>query len=140
MIVIIAASVPELDLVIELIGAFSCSSVALIIPSILHLVAFSERRKGLAKGWLYLKNITIICLGFLACITGTYFSLEGIVQLFTHNRHKIIPEMIITSTTTIQTIIPDTIIQTTSSNITKQQILWFQKLMNITNAGNSTIW
>lgn len=138
---VIAAVVPELDLVIELIGAFSCSSVALIIPSVLHLVAFTERSKGFAKGWLYFKNLTIICLGFLACITGTYFSLEGILQLFTHNRHKaIISETIITSTTTIQTIIPDVISQSTTSNTTKQQLLWFQKLMNMTSANNSTIW
>lgn len=54
------------------------SAVAIIIPSILHLVTFVPRRNGLAKAWLICKDVLIMMLGFLAFTTGTYFSMHDI--------------------------------------------------------------
>ncbi|KPM02157.1 hypothetical protein NH340_JMT07304 [Sarcoptes scabiei] len=77
---VLAASIPELDLVMELVGALVCSLVAIIIPTILHLVTFNDRLRGLSKAWLYFRNITIILIGLMAFLIGTYFSVMGIVE------------------------------------------------------------
>ncbi|KAH9414840.1 hypothetical protein DERP_012430 [Dermatophagoides pteronyssinus] len=53
------ASIPELDLIIELIGAFACTSVAIIIPTILHLIAFYERTDGFLTTTFYWYSIFI---------------------------------------------------------------------------------
>ncbi|OTF70402.1 hypothetical protein BLA29_011363 [Euroglyphus maynei] len=121
--VILAASIPELDLIIELIGAFACTSVAIIIPTVLHLVIFYERKNGLAKKWLIIRNTTILIFGFLVLCTGTYFSLTGIVERFQTNS---VDNNIVISTTT-------PFIAEDNNNVTEDRLpFWFDKLINLT--------
>lgn len=62
--------------------------MAIIIPSILHLVTFVPRRNGLAKAWLICKDTLIMSLGFLAFTTGTYFSMHDIWNRIILNEPK----------------------------------------------------
>lgn len=134
---ILAVSVPELDLVIELIGAFSCSAVAIIIPSILHLVTFMERKQGFAKTWLYVKDLTILGFGLIAFCTGTYFSLQGIIDRLAEKALHIdvVPgeaiHKVLSSTTSSNHFLNFTNLNDSNTKMP----VWFEKLVNISLSG-----
>ncbi|XP_054162250.1 neutral amino acid uniporter 4-like [Oppia nitens] len=77
----LAALIPKLDLILSLIGAISCSTVAIMIPPILHTMIFYELKKEtLSRLWLCIRNAFIFLFGLLGFCIGTYFSLKDIIE------------------------------------------------------------
>ncbi|XP_054162232.1 neutral amino acid uniporter 4-like, partial [Oppia nitens] len=75
----LAAFIPRLDLIIALVGAISCSSIAIIIPPILHTIYCSTiKMNGTKRVFIYLRNLIIFIIGLLGFITGAYFSIKDI--------------------------------------------------------------
>lgn len=75
---IFAAVIPHIGLFISLIGAMSSSTLALIFPPILEIVTFWH---CLTRATL-IKCILIMSFGLMCFVTGTYASLEAIVDYF----------------------------------------------------------
>ncbi|XP_066572719.1 proton-coupled amino acid transporter 1 isoform X2 [Amia ocellicauda] len=72
----LAILIPELDLVISLVGSISSSFLALILPPLLDILTFHS--EGLSP-WLIGKNIVISIIGFVGFVAGTYISIEQII-------------------------------------------------------------
>ncbi|KAF5271070.1 hypothetical protein FQR65_LT00489 [Abscondita terminalis] len=76
----LAEIIPYLDLFISLVGAFCSTSIALIIPPILEFVTNSSTSK--VSVWMITKNVVIIGIGVLGCVTGSYESIRLIAEAF----------------------------------------------------------
>uniref|UniRef100_A0A673AU55 Solute carrier family 36 member 1 n=1 Tax=Sphaeramia orbicularis TaxID=375764 RepID=A0A673AU55_9TELE len=72
----LAILIPELDLVISLVGSVSSSFLALIFPPILQIVAFHN--EGLSP-LVTAKNVLISLVGLIGFLTGTYIAVEQII-------------------------------------------------------------
>ena len=70
--------IPFLGLFISLVGATVGSVLALVIPSMLELVAF----QGELSVWQIMKDIMVITIGIVGTITGSVLSLMDIVEKF----------------------------------------------------------
>ncbi|KAF3838855.1 hypothetical protein F7725_010623 [Dissostichus mawsoni] len=74
----LAILIPELDLVISLVGSVSSSSfLALIFPPILQIITFHT--EGLSP-LVTIKNAAISLIGLIGFITGTYIAIEKIIE------------------------------------------------------------
>ncbi|XP_024116177.1 proton-coupled amino acid transporter 1 [Oryzias melastigma] len=73
---VLAILIPELDLVISLVGSVSSSFLALIFPPILELVAFHT--EGVSP-LVTIKNCVISVVGFVGFLAGTYIAIEQII-------------------------------------------------------------
>ncbi|CAD5120431.1 DgyrCDS9000 [Dimorphilus gyrociliatus] len=76
-----AAVLPQLNLLISLIGAFSSSSIALIFPPIVDCIVNWPNDLGYFR-WKLIKNILIIAFGLFGFAVGTATTLEEIVKAF----------------------------------------------------------
>ena len=77
---LVAALVPDLSLVISLVGAVSSSMLALIMPPIIHLVVCSSR-SGLGPfNWILWKDLFVIAFGLVGFATGTWASINQIID------------------------------------------------------------
>ncbi|KAK0148164.1 Proton-coupled amino acid transporter 1 [Merluccius polli] len=72
----LAVLIPELDLVISLVGSVSSSFLALIFPPLLELLTFHT--DGLSP-LVVIKNVVISVLGLIGFITGTYIAIMEII-------------------------------------------------------------
>ncbi|XP_013884403.1 proton-coupled amino acid transporter 1 [Austrofundulus limnaeus] len=72
----LAILIPELDLVISLVGSVSSSFLALIFPPVLQLVAFHT--EGLSP-LVVLKNVLISAVGLIGFLAGTYIAIVDII-------------------------------------------------------------
>ncbi|KAM3612608.1 uncharacterized protein V6R79_011071 [Siganus canaliculatus] len=72
----LAILVPELDLVISLVGSVSSSFLALIFPPILEILTF--HREGISP-LVTVKNVVISLIGLVGFLTGTYIAIEQII-------------------------------------------------------------
>ncbi|KAG7272880.1 hypothetical protein CRUP_002274 [Coryphaenoides rupestris] len=72
----LAVLIPELDLVISLVGSVSSSFLALIFPPLLELLSFHT--EGVSP-LVVIKNVAISVVGLVGFITGTYVAIEEIV-------------------------------------------------------------
>ncbi|KAJ4946204.1 hypothetical protein JOQ06_023873 [Pogonophryne albipinna] len=73
----LAILIPELDLVISLVGSVSSSFLALIFPPILQILTFHT--EGLSP-LVTIKNAAISLIGLIGFITGTYIAIEKIIE------------------------------------------------------------
>jgi len=76
--VLLAVAIPKLDLFISLVGAFASSFIALVIPPVLELVTFWPE----ISKWVLAKDIGIILFGLVGFLTGTYASIDAIINAF----------------------------------------------------------
>jgi len=78
-----AASVPWLELLVSLLGAVKMSTLSLMAPALIDAAVNwstdTDRTTFLLRS---VKNVFIFTVGFLACIVGTYISLQDIVNNF----------------------------------------------------------
>lgn len=80
---ILAEVIPKLDLIIALVGAVTSSSIAVMIPSILHTVTFWETRKDKwAKARLLGVNLVLFTIGLASFILGVIFSMKDIIDSY----------------------------------------------------------
>lgn len=78
----LAILIPELDLVISLVGSVSSSFLALIFPPLLQLIVFYGEGLSLP---VKVKNLVISLVGLVGFVTGTYIA---IVEIIARNGHK----------------------------------------------------
>lgn len=76
---ILAEAIPHLGLFISLVGAVSSTALALFFPAVMDLAIHWESGLGHLK-WLLWKDSFIIFIGIIGFLTGTYASIEAIVQ------------------------------------------------------------
>lgn len=72
----LAVLIPELDLVISLVGSVSSSFLALIFPPLLQIAVFHN--EGLSP-LVSVKNLLISLVGFVGFLAGTYIAVEQII-------------------------------------------------------------
>ena len=79
-------SLPDLEDLISLVGAFSCSALAFIIPPCLEMLTVFPQRKS-RRWWLplFVKDIAITVTGIVGFLFGTYSTLVNIVEYFRKN-------------------------------------------------------
>jgi len=77
--VLLAITVPHLDLMISLIGALASSALALIFPPIIHIMAFWP--DGDLRWWHIVKDVIIVLFGLLGFLTGTVTTIMKIVKV-----------------------------------------------------------
>jgi proton-coupled amino acid transporter len=82
----IAVSLPDLEDLISLVGAFSCSALAFIIPPCLEMLTVFPQRKS-QRWWIpiFVKDIAIAVTGIVGFLFGTYATLVNIVEYFRQN-------------------------------------------------------
>jgi proton-coupled amino acid transporter len=78
--VVLAEAIPHLGLFISLVGAVSSTALALLIPPIIEIVVCWQNA-SLGKLTL-LKDVFILLIGLLGCVTGTYESITQILKAF----------------------------------------------------------
>ncbi|KAL6117347.1 slc36a1 [Pungitius sinensis] len=74
----LAVLIPELDLVISLVGSVSSSFLALIFPPILELLTFHT--EGALSPLVTGKNVAVSLIGLVGFLAGTYIAVEQIVE------------------------------------------------------------
>lgn len=79
----LAVLIPELDLVISLVGSVSSSFLALIFPPLLQIAVFHS--EGLSP-LVFVKNLLISLVGFVGFLAGTYISIEHIIDRNSQNQ------------------------------------------------------
>ncbi|XP_029020858.1 proton-coupled amino acid transporter 1 isoform X2 [Betta splendens] len=72
----LAILIPELDLVISLVGSVSSSFLALIFPPVLEVIAFHTEGLSPVKMGL---NMVISAVGLVGFLAGTYIAIEQII-------------------------------------------------------------
>lgn len=76
---IAAASLPRLEQVIGLEGAFFYSFLGLIAPSLMELIFRWERGLGIYK-YILIKDATLIIFGLFVLVTGVTQSIREIMR------------------------------------------------------------
>lgn len=74
-----AITVPNLGILISLIGAFASTSLALVFPVLIELIVKADY--GISP-WIWLKSVFILILAFLGFFLGTYENLVHIIKLY----------------------------------------------------------
>ena len=77
--VLLAITVPHLELMISLIGALASSALALIFPPIIQILALWP--DGKLRWWHIVKDILIVLFGILGFVAGTITSIMEIVKV-----------------------------------------------------------
>jgi proton-coupled amino acid transporter len=78
---LVAELVPQLNLFISLIGALCSTALALVFPPVIQLI-LEMGGDGGPSVFVCLKNGFILILALLGFLTGSYESLNNIVQTF----------------------------------------------------------
>jgi len=81
--VLLAATIPHLDLMISLVGTLSSSAIALVFPPMLEIVTYWNEPAHYGRcRWRIGKDILIMLFGILGFFIGTITTLISIVQAF----------------------------------------------------------
>jgi proton-coupled amino acid transporter len=82
----IAVGLPDLGDLISLVGAFSCTALAFIVPPCLEMLTLFPQRHS-RRWWLplFVKDIAIAVMGVIGFLFGTYATLVNIVYYFKKN-------------------------------------------------------
>jgi proton-coupled amino acid transporter len=75
----VAIVVPELDLLISLVGALASSSLALIFPPIIESLTYTAPGEKVSVV-LLIKNFIIMSFGLFGCVVGTWVSIDEITK------------------------------------------------------------
>ena len=78
----LAAAVPKIDLFINLIGAVSSSTLALIVPAIVHTLVFWDQFSGVSGKLKVARNMFLLLIGVAGMVSGTIVSVEDIIDFF----------------------------------------------------------
>lgn len=77
----VAIAIPNLGPFISLVGAVCLSTLGLMFPSIIELVTVWEQENGLGTYyWRLWKNLAIVAFGVLGFLTGSYVSIQEILE------------------------------------------------------------
>lgn len=82
---ILAVTIPRLNLMMDFVGSISGTALSIILPAIIHIVAFWEDTSGYSKAFMVVVDTLIISMGVIASVSGSYFSFIGIVDSFRTN-------------------------------------------------------
>ncbi|CAF3782546.1 unnamed protein product [Rotaria sp. Silwood1] len=74
----IAALIPNLGLVISLVGAIASTALSLIFPSVCETITLWPNNLGRFK-WRLILNISIIVFGLYVFVAGTSLSISNII-------------------------------------------------------------
>lgn len=77
----LAEIVPALNAFISLIGALCSSGLALVFPPIIEIVSACGSNESISR-WMLLKNSVILVIALFGLVTGTYESLNSLVDAF----------------------------------------------------------
>lgn len=77
----IAELVPNLSLLLSLIGAVCSTVLALVLPPLIEFIILSSEESG--TGWfVFVKNSIILLIALLGFVTGGYESLAAIIKTY----------------------------------------------------------
>lgn len=79
---ILAISVPKLNLMMDLVGSISGTTLSVILPPVIHIATFWEDTSGGSKVLMVVLDVLLIVVGIIASASGSYFSFIGILQSF----------------------------------------------------------
>lgn len=79
---LLAIAIPKLNLLMDLIGSITGTSLSLILPAIIHMATFWEEMKGFHKILMLSLDLLIIAFGLFAGVNGSVFSLTSIISSF----------------------------------------------------------
>ncbi|TGZ75397.1 hypothetical protein CRM22_000400 [Opisthorchis felineus] len=81
---VMVITIPKLDLMISLIGAFASSILAFILPPVLEIVHLWEDRHRIKWFWLTVvaKHMFFISIGLLSFVGGTVATLLQLIEAF----------------------------------------------------------
>lgn len=77
--VLLAISIPLLELFISLFGALCLAMLGISFPALIQICAFWKVKSAKERVFLATRNIAVILFGVLGLVIGTYTSLEQIV-------------------------------------------------------------
>ena len=81
--VLLAATVPWLDLFVSLLGSVKMSTLSLMAPAIIDT---ASNWHDLGRfNWKGIKNFFIFLFGAFGCVMGTVISLQNIIENFMNN-------------------------------------------------------
>lgn len=78
----LAMVVPKLNLLMDLIGSITGTSLSLIFPALIHIAAFWGSTEGSAKFVLITIDSLVITFGLVAGLSGSVFSFSTIINSF----------------------------------------------------------
>lgn len=76
-----AIVVPELDLLISLVGALASSSLALVFPPLIEILTYKAPNERLSAVSV-VKDVLIMIFGAFGCVVGTWVSIDEISKKF----------------------------------------------------------
>ena len=80
----LAYTVPKLNLLMDLIGSFSGTTLCLTIPALIHIAAIWDDAKGIRDVALLTVDVMVVIFSLVICLGGTLSSLISIAESFRH--------------------------------------------------------
>lgn len=80
--VLLAIAVPNLDLFISLFGALCLSTLGFAFPAIIECATYWNHMKGGSRMTLLLKDASLVMVGVVGLVVGTYTSMAEIIRSF----------------------------------------------------------
>lgn len=80
---LLAVAIPNIGMLISLVGAFCLSALGLAFPAIIEMGTYYYTLNGNHFKWMMAKNSVLIVFAIFGLIVGTYTSIQEIVNGFT---------------------------------------------------------